>query len=150
MRNRSSAPIPTPGRTLCETVGGVGDGVMVAVGVCVGVAVSGIAVAVGDAVMVGVRVGVAVFVGIGVNVHVGGMGVRVALSSDGGQGNVSPSAPTPQPSSCANTKVFGTTKTERRKNTSKVNCTFIIMPVRGKPSSPILPAAPCQIALVAH
>jgi hypothetical protein len=152
MRNRSSAPMPTPGRTLCEIVGGVGDGVMVAVGICVGVAVSGISVVVGDAdgVMVGVKVGVAVLVGVGVNVHVGGIGVRVALSSDGGQGSGLPSEPTPQPPSCADTKAFGKTKIERIKNTSKEYRNFIIMPVRGRLSNPVLPDERCRIVAAVH
>lgn len=78
-----------PGRTLCEIVGGIGDGVMVGVGVCVGVAVSGMVVAV--AVMVGVDV--AVLVGVGVNVHVGGIGVAVFFSRSGSVGHGPPAGP---------------------------------------------------------
>jgi hypothetical protein len=87
--------MPAPGRTLCEIVGGVGDGVMVAVGICVGVAVSGISVVVGvaDGVMVGVKVGVAVLVGVGVNVHVGGIGVDVFLTGSGSVGHGPPAGP---------------------------------------------------------
>jgi hypothetical protein len=117
--------MPAPGRTLCEIVGGVGDGVMVVVGVCVGVAVLGSSVAVADAVMVGVKVGVAVLVGVGVNVHVGGIGVAVFLSGSGSVGHGPPAGPP----HCAKTVWCGvpvTNKNKARVTANKISKSFFM------------------------
>jgi len=105
--------MPAPGRTLCEIVGGVGDGVTVAVGVCVGVAVSGRSVAV--AIMVGVDV--TVLVRVGVNVHVGGIGVAVFLSRSGSVGHGPPAGPP----HCAKTVWCGVPVTNKNKATVAAN-----------------------------
>lgn len=116
IKNKISAPIPAPGRTLCDKGTGVGVAVDVAVGVTEGVAVSGINVAVGVADEVGAFVGVSVAVAVGVNVKVGGMGVAVrrrltgpscsSSSPAGGQG-VTPPAALGVPQACADTERLG-------------------------------------------
>lgn len=116
IKNKISAPIPAPGRTLCDKGTGVGVEVDVAVGVTEGVMVSGIIVAVDVADEVGVFVGVSVAVEVGVAVKVGGRGVAVrrrltapscsSSSPAGGQG-VTPPAASGVPHACADTERLG-------------------------------------------
>lgn len=116
IKNKISAPIPAPGKTLCVKGTGVGVKVNVAVGMTDEVAVSGMKVAVEVAVAVGVLEGVLVAVFVGVCVKVGGSGVAVLLRmtppscpppDSGGQGVTAPvESGTPQ--SCAATDRLGT------------------------------------------